>query len=173
MHRLLEVITQGEHFKLTKLPMPPSSNHQYWNQIMPGRGGGGQVARPTPTGDLKKFQKAVTETWKNANLVAAVKCRALMKDWVLSNRHIRNDVLCCWNYFDIFTQMGVPKRVDASNRIKALHDVMAEIMEVDDSWFWSSGIHKVEIKGTEPWCVVIFSPVHHVSLQDLKDKGVL
>lgn len=168
----LEEALRGPHFKLTKLPMPPSSNHQYWHQIMPGKGGGGQVARPTPTGDLKKFQKAMEE-WKNRNLVAAHKCRALIREWQLHGKQIRVDVLAFFNYFDLFTQQGTPKRMDVSNRMKAMHDCLAEMMEVDDSWYWSVAAHKYEIKGTEPWCAVVFSPIEHMSLADLKEKGIL
>lgn len=167
----LEEVLRGLHFKLTKLPMPPSSNGQYFPMNMAGKSGG-QVVRMVPSGDLKKFQKAM-EDWKNRNLVAAHKCRAMIRDWQLQGKQVRVDVLAFFNYFDLFTQQGTPKRMDVSNRMKAMHDCLAEMMEVDDSWYWSVAAHKYEIKGTEPWCAVVFSPVEHMSLADLKERGIL
>lgn len=161
-----------EKFKLTKLPMPPSSNHQYWHQIMPGKSGG-QVARPTPTGDLKKYVKAVEETWKNQNLVAVYKCRKMLRDWMLQGKYIRVETFAFFNYFDLFTQQGVPKRMDGSNRIKALHDSLAAVLEIDDSWFWDTEIRKRETKSAEPWCAVVFHPVEHMGLGDMKERGIL
>lgn len=161
-----------EKFTFAKLPMPPSSNHQYWHQVMKGKGGQ-QVARPTPTGDLKKFNKAVEVEWKELNLVAVYKCRKLLREWMLRGQFIRVEVYAFFNYFDLFTQQGVPKRMDASNRIKALHDSLATVLEIDDSWFWDCEIRKRETKNAESWCAVTFYPVEHMSLKGMQEKGIL
>lgn len=172
MKTLLELICEGDHFKLNRLPMSPSHNHQYWHQVMPGKSGG-HHARPTPTGELKKFQKELGTTWKDQNLVAVYKARALCREWMLKGKFIGIYTMACFNYFDLFTSEGVPKRHDVSNRIKALHDTLAEVLEVDDSWFWEPCCRKVEIKGTDPWCAVILYPVEHLSIADMKDRGIV
>lgn len=159
-------------FALNKIPMPPSSNAQYWQQIMPGRNGG-QVARPTSTGELKKFQNEFGVVWKQQNLVAVCKARALLRDWMLKGWFIRVETYAFFNYFDLFTQKGVPKRMDASNRLKALHDTLAEVLEVDDSWFWDVEIRKREIHGPIPFCSVIFYPVEHMNLATMKERKIV
>ncbi len=161
-----------ENFKLTKLPMPPSSNHQYWHGIMNGKGGG-KVARPIPTSELKAFQKEMAETWKNANLIAIYKARALLRGWMMKGLYIEVETFAFFNYFDLFTQEGQVRRMDGSNRIKALHDSLAEVLEIDDSWFWDTIIRKREIHGKEPWCAVIFRPVEHMNLKTMKERNLI
>lgn len=162
----------GEYFRLTKLPMPPSSNNQYFPRILPGRAGG-QMARLVPTGDLTKYQKSVTERWKNENLTAVYKCRATLREWMLHQQMIEITIFACFGYFDLFTQEGIPKRMDASNRVKALNDCLSEILEIDDCWFWRVNIVKCETKAEKPWCAVEFRPIEHQSISEMKTKGVI
>ena len=37
---------------------------------------------------------------------------------------------------NVLTQKGLPKRNDVSNRIKALHDQLSQLLGIDDCWFW-------------------------------------
>jgi hypothetical protein len=134
---------------------------------------GGKVCRQVPTADLTNFQKEVQIVWKQKNLVAVCKLRAMLRDWMLKGKYIRVETFAFFNYTDLFTQKGIPKRMDASNRIKALHDSLAGVLEVDDCWFWDAEIRKREIHGAEPWCAVRFFPVEHMNLKTMKERGIL
>lgn len=43
----------------------------------------------------------------------------------------------------MLTKAGMPKRLDTSNRIKALHDGVAQMMKIDDCWFFRVYAEKV------------------------------
>lgn len=45
----------------------------------------------------------------------------------------------------ILCKDGTPRRNDTSNRLKALHDVLAEILGIDDSFFFSGSYDKVAV----------------------------
>jgi len=64
----------------------------------------------------------------------------------LPAQHLRLEV---WLYGNWFTKAGEPKKADASNRVKALEDVLSEWLGVDDRWFWSVTVHKVQASKEE------------------------
>lgn len=43
---------------------------------------------------------------------------------------------------EILTLKGLPKRNDTSNRIKAIDDVIAQLLGIDDSYFWDGSYSK-------------------------------
>lgn len=92
---------------------------------------------------------------------------------MLKGLYIRVETFIFFNYFDLFTQQGIPKKMDGSNRIKALHDTLADVLEIDDCWFWDTEIRKREIKGSDPWCAVKFYPVEHTSLAKMKELNAI
>ena len=46
----------------------------------------------------------------------------------------------------ILCKDGNPKRNDTSNRIKALHDALAKILGIDDSYFFSGSYDKLGVE---------------------------
>lgn len=174
----------SEMFRLVNLPMPPSSNAQYAARSFPGKHGknyegprkeGFAMARICPTRDLEKYEKSMKEDWKNQadNLVALYKCRALLREWMLKGLYIRVETFAFFPYFGLFTKEGMPRKMDGTNRLKALHDCLAEMLEIDDSWFWDAEVRKrVDVKGRE-FCMVRFYPVENLTLQAMSEKGLL
>lgn len=173
-----------QHFQLTSIPMPPSSNFQYAARAFPGRHAKSftgekkanfSMARICPTSALTKYEKSLKETWRNepANLVAIYKCRALLRDWMMKGLYIRCETFAFFPYFSLFTKEGLPRKMDGTNRLKALHDCMAELLEIDDSWFWDAEVRKRVDKKEREFCVMRFYPVENQSLQEMKEKGLI
>lgn len=173
-----------DRFTLSMLPMPPSSNRQYAARSFPGRHAKGfagpkdaafAMARICPTGELTRYEKAIKETWKNegTNLVALYKCRAALKDWLLKGLYVNVETFAFFPYFDVFTQKGTPKKMDGTNRLKALHDCLADLLEVDDSFFFDANVKKRVDEKDRKFCVVRFTPVKALTLQQMLAKGEL
>lgn len=169
-------------FQLTGLPMPPSSNHQYAARSFPGKHGKNYegprtanfaLAKICPTRELEKFEKDIKERWKNegSNLVAVYKCRAAIREWMLKGLYLKVETFAFFPYFDLFTKEGMPRKMDGTNRLKALHDCMSEILEVDDSWFWDSAVYKRVDRKDRKFCVMRFYPVENLTLQEMKERG--
>lgn len=174
----------SDFFQLANIPMPPSSNHQYAARSFPGkhaksyegpRTAGFAMARICPTRELEKYEKSLKEKWKNegSNLVAIYKCRAVLRDWMMKGMYIRVETYAFFPYFGLFTKEGLPRKMDGTNRLKALHDCLAELLEVDDSWFWDAEVRKRVDKRDREFCVVRFYPVEPLTLQEMKEKGTL
>jgi hypothetical protein len=175
---VMEVLEQS--FRLAKLPMPPSENDQYAARAFPGkhskaysgeRRSNFVMARICPTHTLEKYQKQVEEEWKAANLVAVYKCKNLLRDWMIKGLYIEVETFAWFPYFDIFTKEGTVRKNDSSNRVKALHDSLARVLEIDDSWFFDSAIRKRGLDKGSPFCSVIFRPVEFLTLRQMKERG--
>lgn len=164
--------------------MPPSSNHQYAARAFPGQHGkryegpkkaGFTLAKICPTSELERFEKDLKKTWaaELQNNIALHKCRATLRSWILAGKYIRIETYAFFPYFDLFTKEGLPRKMDGTNRLKALHDVLAELLEVDDSWFWDAEVKKRVDKKERRFCVVRFSPVANETLQEMVERGEL
>ena len=114
-------------------------------------------------------------TWKNQtdNLVALYKCRSLIRSWMLRGTYVRVDTFAFFPYFELFTKEGLPRKMDGTNRLKALHDCLAEMLEVDDSWFWESSVRKGVTDREKSWCAVRFSPCDNFTVRQMKERGML
>lgn len=174
----------SDFFQLVNLPMPPSSNHQYTARSFQGKHAKAwqgpknpnfSLAKICPTRDLERFEKDIKERWKNEgdNLVALYKCRSLLRSWMLKGLYIRVETYAFFPYFGLFTKEGMPRKMDGTNRLKALHDCMAELLEVDDSWFWDAEVRKRVDRKDREFCIMRFYPVENVSLQEMKERGIL
>lgn len=168
--QIVDLIKSGEHFQFSNLPMPPSVNTQYFPRIINNKFGK-QVSRQIPTAKLEAFKTLVEKDWYMTNLVLANKARSTAQSWLRDGKYIGVLQVCAFPYFDIFTQNGLPQTMDATNRIKALHDCLANVLGIDDKYFYSSGVIKVETKRKTPWCACIFFPVDHVGITDLFPNG--
>jgi Holliday junction resolvase RusA-like endonuclease len=114
------------------LPMPPSANELYRNVM-----GVGRVA----TKELKDYKSA-------------------MKRWAFANNYLVReiaDVVAKWRFIDvsanfhfrhsrIITLDGRAKKIDTSNRLKALHDSLAEALGIDDKVFWNVHAKKLVLR---------------------------
>lgn len=169
-----------ESFTFGRVPMPPSENDQYAARAFPGkhskgftgeRRSGFTMARICPTHVLEKYQKAVEQEWYQKNLVAAHKARHLLKNWLIKGLYIEVETICWFPYFDVFHGNGNLKKHDSSNRVKALHDSLARVLEIDDSYFFDAIVRKRQIQKGAPFCSVTFRPVEFLTLSQMKERG--
>lgn len=119
---------------LKNLPLPPSANALY-KTIR--RGNKMFRAKSAEYGEYHSEMKL----WclKHGPLLEVA------RNWALQigpKRFIKIDVLFRFREGRILCKDMTPKRNDTSNRIKALHDLLAEAMGLDDKWFWSGSFDK-------------------------------
>jgi Holliday junction resolvase RusA-like endonuclease len=120
---------QKEAIVFAKLPIPPSSNHQYFLAKR------GNKTYHIPSDDLKKFKKsmsiypAINGPFFNMNKTG-------VRRWIEDGLLLEVRVMFFFRYNRIFCKDGKPKKMDVSNRLKALHDQLSHILEIDDSWFF-------------------------------------
>lgn len=124
------------------------------------------MAKLAPSRELDAYVKAFGN-WALVNNVAVAKAKKFIRDDILmKGKMIGVDAFCCFPGTSLWTQKGLPKRMDASNRIKALHDCLAETLTVDDSSFWDVRAVKMETSRPEPWVFVELYPVSTISVRD-------
>jgi hypothetical protein len=57
----------------------------------------------------------------------------------------------------LFTKDGRRKKLDASNRIKPIHDALAEILGIDDRFFYTGQSEAVLADGGGEWVLIRLS----------------
>jgi len=124
-----------------RFPLPPSDNRLYRNVMGIGR---------VKTKEYKAYAKAVEE-WAYFNARSLSPIRRLAADAKL----VYLEVLFLIHHPRLFTQALRPKRLDTTNRLKALCDMLAKILEVDDSKFWTVWCSKLPVEGVEDEGVAI------------------
>ena len=129
---------------LSRLPMPPSINNAYINLKRGGRAKGEAY---------KRFDQYMAH-WQMRNIHEVVKIR----QWVMAERAKGNvfhvEHLFRFNHKSIIMKNGSakgtknprkagdPKQNDTSNRIKIIDDAIANMLLIDDSYFWSGSYDK-------------------------------
>lgn len=157
-------------FTLSQIPMPPSQNKQY--AAMAVRGGEGRwFGKIRPTKELETYKK-IFEAWALQNNIAIAKARKFIRDEILmKGLMIGVDTFLCFRGTSLWTQKNEVKTMDGSNRIKALHDCLADSLQVNDSYFWDSGrALKLETTRPEPWCFVEIFPCKPMSVSEWQES---
>lgn len=155
-------------FRLSGIPMPPSSNHQYAARVFTKRNETGRnftMAKICPTRELDLYQKAF-ENWSITKKIQVVKAGVLCRNWMLDGFMISIYVGLCWPREKLWTLDNQPKRNDATDRIKALHDCLAKAIGVDDRCFWVSTEEKLQTNKRLPWCFIDLFPVRPCSVME-------
>lgn len=111
------------------LPMGPSCNNMY-----PTIRNGNRLFRVSSK-ELKKFQK---EMGKYPSLCKEVfhKGKFQVQEWVEAGMPLEIKCLFFFQHKRIFTKDGCAKKIDVSNYIKAVHDSLCNLLEIDDSVFF-------------------------------------
>lgn len=122
-----EVILRG-------FPLPPSMNNVYSNAA-----GRGRVKN-----SAYKSYEAQVQWWMLHNAQALNSVREWAKT-VPAGHGFRLDRLFHFLPHRILTKAGTPRKNDTTNRIKVLDDVLAKILWIDDSLFWSGSEDKCPI----------------------------
>lgn len=118
---------------LERFPMPPSVNKAYANNFGRGRG-------RFKTKDYRDFEKSAM-LWAIKNQAAVMKARAMVAG-LAKGEVIRIESVFMFDRKSIITLDGRPKRLDCSNRIKILDDVISSIIHIDDCMFWAGSYEK-------------------------------
>ncbi len=114
-----------------RMPMPPTSNHLYASHLRLGR-----VIR-VPSREYKEY-RAKMLGFRLGNHIGFVAARGRFTDKPLS---IHCDFF--FPYEKIYTLDGRFKRMDVSNRLKAVHDELCEALGIDDCQFLEISARKL------------------------------
>ena len=116
---------------LKEIPMPPSSNNQY------------VVARNrlVPSSDLRNYKKRM-------EIYGITLQRSLKEDandlagFVEDGKVLHIDRRFYFPRSRLFTKQDKPKKIDVSNRIKAVDDAISKLIGIDDKLFFSATTKK-------------------------------
>jgi len=122
---------------IDNFPLPPSTNTLYAHSSF--------YNRMVKTKTYKDYDKEV-QTWIATNPNHVANLREFAKD-LMGVFHI--ETVFFMDQKRVVCKDGTPKKNDTSNRIKALHDVLSDIIGVDDSYFWSGSFTKVALQEGE------------------------
>jgi hypothetical protein len=154
-------------FVLSQIPMPPSSNRQYWATAF--MIAGKPTGRLAPSTELKQYVRDFA-AWAERNSVLLAKAKKFIRDEILlKDLMLQVDTYACFPGTSLWTQKGMPKKMDATNRLKALHDCLSEVLAVDDSWFWGGHVEKIETR-KEPYAFVVLKPFKPRAVADLNKE---
>lgn len=129
--------------KIDKLPLPPTSNKQY--AIIRGR--------YVKTADSRKFDHDC-ENWAFIYRTRIDRIKSSLGLLIDNGKQLSVYCIYVFHRNRIFTKKGTLKKVDTSNRNKALHDNLARILGIDDSLF-------------------IYTPSERVYCDDPKDEQTI
>jgi hypothetical protein len=117
-------------FVFDLFPIPPSENNCYPTMVNRKT----MRAFRFPSGELKAFKKAV-DTWARDRQDLIKRARlALLPS---QQSQVRVDIYIAWSSQRLYTKDGRRKSLDASNRIKPIHDALSELLGIDDRFFYT------------------------------------
>ena len=115
--------------KFKNFPIPPSENQLYRNLAKVGR---------VKTRAYREYTTEV-EAWHLSHLKPIKRAKAYIDPKI----PLKVEFRMMMNPTRLFTKDGRIKRLDASNRIKAMLDLFSGCLEIDDSIFFSCKIEKI------------------------------
>jgi len=117
-----------------RFPLPPSVNELY-----------ATIGRKRVRSSVYRSYVRAALIWMKMNPEIVKQARELSIE-TGPHRFIHIDTIFYMNRKNIICADGRPKRNDTSNRLKALHDVLSEIIGIDDSYFWSLSADKTPVE---------------------------
>ena len=133
------------------IPMPPSSNKAYKSFVAGGR------IRHVCAPDLVAFKRDFS-VYCLANHASFAWARQELAG--VPGVELRIDCVFYFKREQLYTLKGKLKKLDVSNRLKALHDCLAEALGVDDSCFMHITAQKRVNDSRLPHCAVSVSLDH-------------
>jgi len=146
-----------------KFPIPPTSNLQYAPLVIKGR------VRLVPSGRLRAFKKAMAN-WGLVpkNDFRIKQARLFCLECFSKKNYVRADSYFCFPKEDIFYKNGSVVRMDATNRIKALHDEFFTMMGIDDSRIFSGYIEKLGTTSDSAFAFIVLSEHRFRMVSDVR-----
>jgi hypothetical protein len=125
-------------FQILNFPVPPSVNQLYSNL-------GFNSGRRVKSKVYIQYQQSV-RNWLAANLDKVQGARGLAQEVYGTAQVFHVETTFYMLRKDIICKNGCPKKNDTSNRLKALYDVLEDIvLGLDDLYFWSGTFHKIAV----------------------------
>lgn len=143
-------LLRSTDMKFSGIPMPPSANMMYVNRRPGSVGRNGRPLR----GRRKSFDMAMWErdfaTWAMANAQDLARARALIKPQLKPGTVLAVHCTFFFQRARVLTLKGLPKRHDTSNYLKPLHDALAAVLQIDDSWIFDGMMRKRPVPDGHP-----------------------
>lgn len=134
---------------IQNFPLPPSENQLYRNLPRVGR---------VATQELKNYRREC-EMWGIINKNIREIFFAFMEDH--PNHVLKVDFFFVFKRERLWTKQNLPKKLDASNRVKAAADQLAKFFGIDDKCFFSVSSEKVS--GENECCIIFITPITPMS----------
>jgi Holliday junction resolvase RusA-like endonuclease len=137
---------------LKEMPLPPSVNHIYatsWTS-----------KRRFKSQSYLQYERAVIH-WKHMNAEALATARELTSK-LTEGEAFKIDCIFYFQKSDLISKKKTIKKNDTSNRLKACHDVLSEILDVDDRLFWDGTFVKKMIDKEHPGFVDIIISIFEI-----------
>jgi len=130
---------------LKRFPMPPTSNRL----LMPSRG------RLIKSTEYRAYeQKVVSFHMRNVMNLAEI------EHAFKGNKYLRIDTLFVFAQKRLISKKNEVKSLDASNRIKIVHDVISKLIHIDDKYFTCGYFEKAFCENeSEEQVIIKFSEV--------------
>lgn len=111
------------------LPLPPSINQSYATNF--------KTRRRFKSKDLTNFEKLIANYWLERNLQLQEN-RKIIESWIKEKRDLSFTCIFYLDHKRIFTSDMRKKKMDVSNRIKAIEDSIV-------GWLWYDDCHHTKV----------------------------
>lgn len=113
----------------SNLPIPPSSNNQYCMKKIGGR------IRHIRSRELREFRDQMAK-YAQQHAEQVLLSRQLVAQWLKTSRPLEIECVFFFHRHRLISKQNKFKKLDVSNRLKAAHDCIAEMLGIDDSAFF-------------------------------------
>jgi Holliday junction resolvase RusA-like endonuclease len=141
----------------TGIPIPPSQNGQYVTIMHKGKQR--RIKSKESQDWAREFEK-----WAIINVRTIIEAKNTIALW--NSRFIEVSVFAGFKYERMVCKDGSPKKLDISNRLKALHDLIAEKIKMDDCTFVRTPAEKCIAVNEE--VIILIRPMTMRTLSDVR-----
>lgn len=156
------------------LPIPPSINRAYetTGRVVTKRNKQGKIYQGVATSrygspELVHFKKQC-QSFYNLNYQKIDSYKPIIQSWIDQGYVVKVEAYVAFEHSRAWTLEHKAKQIDSSNRIKALEDGLAVMLDIDDKWNFLVSIEKVTCDKDSEQCVVYLSPMKPRTLNDIK-----
>jgi len=159
---------------IDNFPLGPSANELYEPNVRRYRDKSGKL-RVTVAGYrkgkvLSEYMEAV-ELYKSRNIIKIIDISKQCKEWLKEGYVLRVDTYHAFQYDRVWTVNKKAQRLDANNRVKACLDAVANMIGVDDKYFFDGDCGKLSCDRRESECTIIkISPMKPMTLDQIRQK---
>lgn len=154
------------------IPLPPSANKMYdpiaiKRKAKDGFGVRVGVGRMR-SAELNHF-KLQCMNLRNQNLAAFKKIHTQMLQWMMQGYTLRVDTYFVFHVERVWTKNRKPEQIDADNRRKPAQDSIADMIGLDDKWFFAGEIEKATCIKKESECsIIVIKPFKPRTLEQIR-----